>query len=58
MRRKRERQQNDKIVDKADKQQEEDLKKRKEKTFCGIITGQANNELKSKLYMMLATKRK
>ena len=44
---------NDKIIDKADKQYKETLKKWREKTFDGIIREEAENKTKSVLYMML-----
>ena len=44
---------NDRQVDKAEKQHEEDLKKWKEKTFGGNIREEAENKTKSVLCMML-----
>ncbi len=44
---------NDKMIDKADKQHEENLKKWREKTFGGIIREEAENKTKLVLYMML-----
>ncbi len=47
---------NDNLVDKADKQHEEDLKKGNAKTFGGLIREEAENKATSVLYMLLGEK--